>query len=94
MGRQYLTLPQLTWNGINTDKILVNDWLAEDGVLEVFSVLGALFLLVNLSLELPCWIFVLTMNPGVLLDHPAVDLRKENQEQAWQDGVVAEVYER
>ena len=36
---------------------------------------------------------VLTMNPGVLPDHPAVDFRKENQEQAWQDGVVAKVYE-
>ena len=37
---------------------------------------------------------VLTMSPGVLLDHPTMDLRKEDQEQDREDGVAAEVYER
>lgn len=34
----------------------VNDWLAKDGVLAVFNVLGAIFVIVN-ALTIPLWIF-------------------------------------
>lgn len=34
----------------------VNDWLARDGVLAVFNVLGAVFVAVNF-LTIPLWIF-------------------------------------
>lgn len=34
----------------------VNDWLARDGVLAVFNVLGGVFVAVNL-LTIPLWIF-------------------------------------
>lgn len=34
----------------------VNDWLARDGVLAVFNVLGAVFVVVNV-LTIPLWIY-------------------------------------
>lgn len=34
----------------------VNDWLARDGVLAVFNVLGSIFVVVNI-LTIPLWIF-------------------------------------